>query len=165
MFRKLSLVAATLLAMAPAAKADVLSISAMSFNLYDPSGNPRITATNGTLSPALASDLFAGVTFPKSGLVMCSFALVYQDSNGAENVKATLYRKRFLQGSDAEGAATPLAAVTSSGALGTMQRAKTTSVVGRTVDMVNYFYFVKISAQNFNTIPVGVQIEVKTACP
>lgn len=165
MFRKLSLAATALLALAPAAKADVLSISAMSFNLYDPSGNPRIEATNGTLSPALASDLFAGVTFPRSGLVMCSFALVYQDSNGLEDVSATLYRKRILAGSNAEGAASQLSTVKSTGSLGTMQKAKTTTVAGRTVDMVNYFYFVKIHAQNFNTIPVGVQIEVKTACP
>ena len=158
-------IGASMLIATTAAKAEVISLSSMSFNVY---GNHLSTqdpaATNGALEPVVATNLYSGVLLP-GGQKICRFSLVYQDSNGLENVTATLFRKRILVGSNALAVAQQIASVSSTGSLGTEQIAATSVIAAPIIDNASFFYFVKIFAKNFNTIPVGVQIVVKPTCP
>lgn len=159
-------IAVSLILVAGAARADIVSLSAMGFARYDPTGTSQDpTPTNGILSPVVGTDLYAGVNFPVDGANICRLTLVYGDINQLEGISATLYRKRIVVGGAVDAAPQALAKVASSGMPPGMQKKATTSVSVRRVDEVNYFYYVKVTAQNFNTPLVGVQIEHKPTCP
>ncbi len=165
MFKTLSTLAFAAVALASAAQAEIISISSMGFNRFLPNGGVEATATNGTLEPDGPTVFHAAVQFPVSGRRVCSLALVYQDGNAAQAVSATLLRKPIVIGSDALSAAQTMAVVSSADFANTMQRAKTAAVQLRKIDNKKFFYFLRIAAQNFNTMPVGVQIDVRSVCP
>lgn len=166
MLRKLALPLIAGLIAAPAAQAEVISISAMAFNQFDPlPGDGLPEAINGTLGTTQARTLFAPVQFPKSGHRVCKFSIVFQDSNNGEEVTATLFKKQFVANSDALLPAQTMAIVSSSGFDGTMKRNTNNSVQFRKIDNSKNFYYVQLFMENFNTIPVGVQIDVRSSCP
>lgn len=148
------------------ARADIVSLPAMGFVRYDPTGTSQDpTPDNGTLSPVVGTDLFAGVDFPVNGNSICRLMLIYGDTNPSESISATLYRKRIVLGGPVDAAPDALATVTSVGTVSGMRAKVSNAVTFRRIDEVNYFYYVKVTAQNFNTPLVGVQIIHKPACP
>src|SRR3954468_16472748 len=88
--------------LAPAARAEILSISGAGFIQQcpcAPSGNlPDVT--KGVLVPTDQSNLYAAVDFPVRGQRICSFSMVYQDINNNDTMTARLFRKSFLVGSN-----------------------------------------------------------------
>jgi hypothetical protein len=161
-----ALIAVSSMLVCGSASADVVSLSAMGFVFHDPSGTTEgPTPDNGTLSPVIGIDLYAGVNFPVNGNSICKLTLVYGDTNGTEGISATLFRKKIVIGGTVDAAPEQLAKVASSGTVTGMQAKSTTSVKVRPIDEVNYFYYVKVTAQNFNTPLVGVQIDNRATCP
>ena len=159
-------IAASLILISGAARADIMSLSAMGFVRYDPAGTTQDpTPDNGTLSPVIGTDLFAGLDFPVDGNNICKLTLVYGDINQQEGITATLYRKRIVIGGTVNAAPQQLAQVASTGTVTGMRSKSTSTVYARTIDEANFFYYVKVTAQNFNTPLVGVQVEHKPACP
>lgn len=166
MLRKFAVVPVAAVLFASAAHAETISISAMAFNRYNPVGGVLDpAATNGVLIPDAATLMFAPVQFPKSGHRVCKFSIVFQDSNNGEEVIATLFKKQFVAGSDALSAPQTMAIVSSSGLEGVMRRSTNTSVQFRKIDNSKNFYYVQLFMENFNTIPVGVQLDVRPDCP
>jgi hypothetical protein len=160
--------AAGLSALAPSiAHAEIISLSAMGFahhavstSTQDPNPN------NGTLSPVVGINLYHNVDFPVNGRRICKMTLVFGDTNGAENIVARLFRKRITIGGSVFQQPQAIATVSSAGStdgLRKAMRAVQTSL--QVIDEVNWFYYVEVTAPNFNTPLVGVQIEHKVACP
>ena len=162
---------AAALAFAPAAKADILSISAMGFNTFCPpciGGNTNlaeeergviVTQTNGT-------KYFAPVVIPRSGSRVCAFSLIYQDKNDADTIVAQLKRKIFVEGGNPFNNPRVLATVQSApGVVETTRIARTTTIASPIITNANSFYYVEINAQTFNMNVVGVQIDVRPTCP
>ena len=148
------------------AEAEVIAISAMAFNQFDPlpvDADPQ--AVNGTLVTAEARNMYASVQFPKSGNKVCKVSLVYSDANNGEGITVRLFRKRFVSGSDASLPAQLMTQVVSAGNAGTMQRNSNSTVSFRTIDNAKNFYFLELHIQNFNMQPVGVQIDQRSSCP
>ncbi len=148
------------------ARADILSLSAMGFVRYDPSGtsqDPNPEA--GTLAPVIGTDLFAAAPFPVNGARICKLTLVYGDDNPTEGISATLYRKRIANGGTLDALPLTIAKVSSTGTVTGMRSKSSTSVLSPVIDLAGYFYYVQVTAENFNTILVGVQIEYKATCP
>ncbi|MCU0831014.1 MAG: hypothetical protein MUC58_05785 [Rhizobiaceae bacterium] len=164
-----TLVAALALLMPVPALADIISLPAMGFVHYTPRAGgsplPEPEPQNGVLSPVVSSLLYQGVDFPVNGRFICSMKLIYGDTNAAESIRARLVRKRITPGADPLAPAAAIAVATSTGAPAGMAVATTTTVTARRIDEVNFFYYVEVIAQNFNTRLVGVQIEHKAACP
>ena len=159
-------IAASLILVSGVAHADIISLSAMGFVRYDPTGTSQDpTPDNGTLSPVIGTDLFAALDFPVNGNTICKLTLVYGDTNPQEGISTTLFRKKIVVGGTVNAAPQVLAQVVSSGTITGMGRKSTTTVSGPVIDEANYFYYVRVRAQNYNTPLVGVQIEHKATCP
>lgn len=167
MFRRILVGGLAIAALAGVARADIVSLSAMSFVHQDPTANVQDpTPDNGTLSPVVGVDLFQSVDFPVDGNKICKITLVYGDTNGTEGITAKLMRKRIVIGGVVNAAPAQLAKAASAGTVVGMRRVSANvAAANATIDEVNYFYYVQVTAQNFNTPLVGVQIEHKPACP
>lgn len=151
---------------AGAAYADTISLSAMGFVRYDPAGTTQDpTPDNGTLSPVIGATLFAPVDFPVNGQNVCSLSLTYGDTNMAESISATLFRKRISNGGTVNAAPQAMAKVTSGLTVTGMRTVSTTTVSNRTINEAGFFYYVQVDAPNFNTPLVGVRIDHQATCP
>ena len=167
MHRYLSAFALSALLMAPAAHAEIMSISAMGFTPQFPlnAGVDYPAAVNGIMMPSGATVMLAPVIFPVSGQEVCAVYLTYDDSNFNEKIFAQLIRKPIVFGSISENTQQIMATVNSIGSSGDMRRTSTTAVSLPKINNGNSFYFVKVTAENFNTLLVGVQIDYRPVCP
>ena len=166
MFRHLLALSASALFLCSSARADVLSISAMGFEGRFPAtaGVDPPSQINGVMKPGGATVMFAPVDFPAAGQI-CRMTMVYDDANGNEKITARLIRKRIIIGSSTFDPPQIMATVDSVGSAGTMQKVSTRAVAPRTINETSSFYYVEVTAENFNTALVGVQIEHKLTCP
>lgn len=156
------------LTLAPAARAEILSISGAGFIQQcpcAPSGNlPDVN--RGVLVPTDQSNLYAAVDFPVRGQRICSFSLVYQDINNADTMTARLLRKGFLVGSNPFNNPTVVAsASTAAGVVNTVRKTTTTLANPPAIDETSWFYFVEVSAPTINLNLLGVQIDYRPTCP
>ena len=153
--------------MAPAAHAEIMSISAMGFTPQYPlgAGVDYPAAVNGTLVPSFLTVMHAPVVFPVSGQEVCAVYLTYDDNNADQKISAQLVRKPIVFGSASELGEQIMATVNSVGNLGDMRRTSTTAVSPRKINNGNSFYFMRVTAENFNTVLVGVQIDYRPTCP
>lgn len=163
----LAIVAATF-AFAPAAKADMISISGAAFIQQCPcsaSGNlPDVN--KGVLVPTDQSNLYAAVDFPKNGQKICSLSVVYQDINANDAMTAKLFRKAFVVGGNPFNNPTVIASVSSApGVVNTVRKATTTTINSPTINETTGFYYVEVSVPTINLNLLGVQIDYRPTCP
>jgi hypothetical protein len=166
MLRKIIIASASLLMLAGTVRAETLSLSAMGFVRYDPQGNSQDpNPDNGTLSPVIGVHLFANAGFPVNAEKICKLTLTYGDTNQAETIRATLFRKKIALGGVVNAAPQQVATVVSGTIVTGMRQVTTSTIANPIIDNINYFYYVDVNAMNFNTPLVGVQIVHKTTCP
>ena len=167
MYRHLSALALSAMLMAPAAQAEIMSISAMGFDPQYPfvAGVDHPTQVNGVMVPSGRTIFYAPVQFPVNGQEVCAVYLTFDDSNVNEKIFAQLIRKPIIFGSASEDSQQIMATVNSFGSSGDMRRASTIAIALRKINNGSCFYFVKVTAENFNTVLVGVQIDYRPVCP
>lgn len=154
-------------ALAGTAAANILQISATGFVLHCNCLEPDFSnEEKGVIFPQQSPyRLFSPVVFPVDGQNVCSFSVVYQDKNGAENLAATLKRKRFSLGNDALVEPIVMASVQSAdGVSDAARRARTRDINQPKINAANSFYYVEING-NVNHNLLGVQIDVRPTCP
>lgn len=154
---------------APAAKAEIVSLSATGFTRHCPcveDGTQESNTHAGVLEfTGQANTFYAAVDFPAEGQKICSLALVYRDVNGNDAIRARLFKKSFTNGGQAFTAPTVVATATSAAGVPTTVRiAKTTAINQPTVAQANAFYYVLVDGPTINLAFLGVQIDVKKAC-
>lgn len=157
---------ASLFGYAGSAQADVLQISALGFVQHcNPCANPDVEQ-NGVLLPQNSFfHLFSPVIFPVDGQNVCSFSLVYQDANGAENMRASLKQKQFVVGQSAlDTPAFVMATVQSAGSANVVGRKITKAITHPKINSLRSFYYVELEG-NVNENVLGVQIDVRPTCP
>jgi len=104
--------------------------------------------------------------FPVNGQNVCSFSLIYQDTNGGETLKASLKQKRFVVGGATFHVPVTMASVsTAAGTVSTIRKATTSAITNPTITAANSFYYVEIDQANVNLNVLGVQIDVRPTCP
>ena len=179
LFRKISGLAAVLslygaIAFGSSASAEILQIAGPAFNVHCPcstSGAAGIgqdtigSVTDFGILESAQGKYYAAVPFPRSGDRICRFSLIYQDNDGDHNVTAQLVRKKIALGSSAFTPATVIAQVRSGGAEAFVRRRSTTNIAPRIVNTSEAFYFVELDFPEDLIEVVGVQIDVRTACP
>lgn len=161
--------AATLLGAAPAARAEIVSLSATGFVRHCPcveDGTQESNTHDGVLEFLGQNNTFyAAVDFPTEGQKICSLALVYRDVNGNDAIRARLFKKSFTNGGNPFTAPTVVATATSAtGVPATVRIAKTTAINQPTVAQANAFYYVLVDGPTINLAFLGVQIDVKKTC-
>jgi hypothetical protein len=156
------------LALTPAAKAEIISISATDFVVRCPCvGNAQdATQDNGLVLPVDQTRFFASVPFPTNNQKVCSFSLVYQDINNNNAMTARLLRKVFVVGSNPTAAPVVMATVnTAIGVLSSVRKVTTTTIATPTIVKGNAFYYVEVFAPEINLNFLGVQIDHRATCP
>jgi hypothetical protein len=154
-------------ALAPVAKADILSISGAAFVRQCPcnAGDTLPDVKKGVLVPTSRSTFDAAVDFPKNGQKICSLSLVYEDTNNKDSMTARLLRKSFTPGGNPFNNPTILATVQSApGMLATVRKA-TFFLDPPTIDETTGFYFVEVSTPTINLNLLGVQVDYRPSCP
>lgn len=157
-----------MLALAPAAKAEIISISATDFVVRCPCvGNAQdATQNNGLVLPIDQTRFFASVPFPTKNEKVCSFSLVYQDINNNNAMTARLLRKVFVVGSNPTAAPIVMATVASAvGVVSSVRKVTTTTINTPTIVKGNAFYYVEVSVPTTNLNFLGVQIDHRATCP
>ena len=152
-----------------AAQAEIVSLSATGFTRHCPcieDGTQESNTHDGVLEMIGQNNTFyANVDFPRDGDKVCSVSLVYRDVNGADAIRARLFRKSFASGGNPFNAPTLMATATSaSGTQSTTRIAKTTSISASTVAQTSGFYYVLVDGPTINLAFLGVQIDVRSAC-
>ena len=153
----------------PVAKAEIVSLSATGFTRHCPcveDGTQESNTHVGVLEmTGQNSTFYANVDFPRDNDKVCSVSLVYRDVNGADAIRARLFRKSFSSGGNTFSNPTLMATATSaSGTQTTTRIAKTTSIASATVSQSSGFYYVLVDAPTINLAFLGVQIDVRSAC-
>lgn len=162
------LLCAGTLAMAPAAKADVLSISAAAFIKQCPcvSGSTPPEVNNGVLISLNQSNVYAAVDFPNNGQKVCSLAVVYEDINANDHLTARLLRKEVKIGGNPFKEPNVIAEVESAPRVPpTIRKSTTFAITSPTVNDTTGFYFVEVSIPTINLNLLGVQIDYRPICP
>ena len=159
----------TLLGAAPAARAEIINLSATGFVQHCPcveDGTQESNTHVGVLELIGQNNTFyANVDFPADGARVCSVSLVYRDVNGNDAIRARLYRKAFASGGNFFASPTLMATATSaSGTTATTRIAKTTSIASATVAQSSGFYYVLVDGPTINLAFMGVQIDVRSSC-
>lgn len=154
--------ALTAFAAAPAARAEILQLSATAFV-------PRGTATPGEAGAGLLQNAtgkyYAAVPFPVGGMRVCRFILLYRDFDVDFNITAKLLRKNHNVGGTAFDPPTVMAQVASTGSVDTMRRALTSTITNPAIWPAIVFYYVELDIPFSALQVVGVQIEHKASCP
>lgn len=158
-----------LLGLAPAARAEIVSLSATGFTRHCPcveDGTQESDTQNGVLQmTGQFSNFYAAVDFPADGRRVCSLSLVYRDVNGNDAIRARLFKKTFSSGGQAFTAPVLMATATSAaGTQPTVRIAKTTAITQPVIAQANAFYYVQVDAPTINLAFLGVQIDVKPTC-
>jgi hypothetical protein len=160
--------AVSVVAFAGGARANILQLSATAFTARCPCVDfDNAEELNGVLEPQSSqSRFFSAVMFPVSGQNVCSFSLVYQDTNASETLTASLKQKKFAVGGATFGAPVTMASVsTGAGAVNTVRKATTSAITNPKITAGNSFYYVEIDQANINLNVLGVQIDVRPTCP
>ena len=155
--------ALTAFAAVPAARAEILQLSATGFvsrgvtsSTDDENAGMLLNATG---------QYYAIVPFSVAGMRVCSFSLWYRDNDVDHNITARLLRKRVVVGGDAFAAPVVMAQVTSTGAVNTMQRVSTTAITNPVIAPGAAIYYVDLDIPFSALEIVGVQIVHKATCP
>jgi hypothetical protein len=153
----------------PQAKAEIISISATGFVRHCPcveDGTQESNTHDGVLEmTGQFSTFYAAVDFPKDGLKVCSLSLVYRDVNGADAIRARLFKKTFTNGGPAFNPPVTMATATSaSGTADAVRIATTTAITQPTVAQARAFYYVMVDAPTINLAFLGVQINASSTC-
>jgi hypothetical protein len=155
---------------APAAKAEMISLSGVAFVKrcpcpvgVDGDGSEESNGVLKTIDPE--SRFFANVVFPVSGQRVCGFRLLYRDFNALDPLIAKLFKKPVAIGGNPFAAPTLMAQVTSAAGASNLERiAATAAIAAPVINNFNSFYYVEVDAETFNLDIVGVQIDVRPAC-
>jgi hypothetical protein len=158
------------LGLLPVAQAELLVYSATDFvrRCPCPFDTPdRTEVDNGVLKVVDPdSRFFTAVSFPVNGQQVCRFSLLYHDVNAQDTLTARLIRKPVVIGGNPFSSPEIMATVRSaSGVPNTVRRATTTAITRPTITKGSAFYYVEVEAPTFNLNMVGVQIDVRPACP
>jgi hypothetical protein len=157
-------------ALAPAAQADVLSMSAAGFVRQCPCGTGTSPAdlTQGVIVPTSQAKFYANVDFPKNGQKICGLTMVYEDINGNNAMSAKLFRKAFAPGGNPFNPPTVIASVASAGGVPATVRTVSNFAVNAaksTIDETTGFYFVEVATPTINLNLLGVQVDYRAVCP
>lgn len=158
-----------ILAHATPAKAEIIQLAAPGFVQHCPCSVDATDPTEvntGTVDIIKQnSRLFASVPFPKDGDKVCSVSLIYRDVNGADSIRARLFKKAFTIGGNAYAAPVAMATVTSApGVVDTVRKATTTAITQNVIAKGSAFYYVLVDAPTINLAFLGVQIDVRSTC-
>jgi hypothetical protein len=153
-------------AAAPAAKAAILSVSAIGFiqQCAPVCGDPPVLE-KGVLKPTESTTLFAAVDFPTNGQKICSLSLVYQDTNNNDAMTARLFRKAFAVGGNPFNNPAVIATVSSAAGVSNTARKATTVIDSAPINETSGFYFVEVTLPTINLNLIGVQIDYRPSCP
>jgi hypothetical protein len=167
--KKLTMLAlfAGTVALAPVAKAEVLSISGAAFVRQCPCGPGTMPpdVNKGVLVALSQSTLYAAVDFPKNGQEICSLSIVYEDINAKDSMTAKLLRKAFTVGGNPFGNPAVVATVRSAPSVPATIRKATFFPDAPPIDDTTGFYFVEVSIPTNNLNLLGVQIDYRPSCP
>jgi len=106
---------------------------------------------------------FVQVVFPvTTGQKVCSFTMIYEDTNATDTLIARLMRKGYKIGGDPFAAPTVIAKVESaSGTPATVRQATTTAITSPTISATNAFYYIEADVATFNLNILGFLIGYK----
>ena len=155
--------ALTSIAAAPAARAEILQLSATAF--VSRGVTSSIDDENAGMLLNATGQYYSIVPFPAGGMRVCRFSLWYRDNDVDHNITARLLRKRVVVGGNAFAAPVVMAQVASAGAVSTMQRASTTAITNPFIAPGAAIYYVDLDIPFEALEIVGVQIEHKASCP
>jgi len=160
-------IVAALLGLSGTASAFILQISATAFVPRDEAVPDTDIGEefNGLLLNA-DGRYFAPVVFPRAGRV-CSFSLVFRDSDGDPGIDITarLMRKKFGGAAGAFDPPVVMARAKSTGADNFIRVAEDVTIKQGAIRPGNSFYFVELDVP-FSTLEVlGVQIDFRETCP
>jgi hypothetical protein len=167
----LAFLAGTAAALAPAAQADILSMSAAGFVRQCPPCGPGTTPADlnkGVIVPTSVLKLYASVDFPKNGQKICGLTMVYEDVNGNNAMSAKLLRKAAVPGGNPFSNPTVIASVASAGGVPATVRTVSNFAItpsNSTINETTGFYFVEVSMPTINLNLLGVQIDYRPVCP
>lgn len=160
--------AAVLTGVSPS-RAETLSISATGLVRHCPCGatpNDLAEESNGVfVGQTPDGRYFVPVVFPvTTGQNVCSFSMVYQDTNAADVIKARLFGKAFAVGSNPAGGRHVIAAVNSANGVVNTVRVATTSTINAAAINPKWFYYIEVDVPTVNLNILGFQIVYKPAC-
>jgi len=156
--------------LATPASAEVLSISATGLVRHCPCGaspNDGAEESKGVFEGETPDGrYFVPVVFPvTSGQKVCSFTMVYEDTNAADTMTAFLYRKTWKAGGNPFANPTKMATVKSAaGTPATVRVASSTTITTPAIGP-NFFYYIEVDVKTANLNLLGFQVEYKAACP
>lgn len=168
MFRASCVMAMSALYLSGPASAAIVSIPAAAFHVAAPSTqtlNAFPDLLKGKLQAAGMATLVAPIDFPVDGHTICRMTLVYEDKNGAENLKVRLLRKSAVSGVNADTAPIVMGQVSSVGSASVTSMTSTTSFAPNRIDELRSFYYLDTGFVNFNLNLIGVQLDVRSVCP
>jgi hypothetical protein len=158
--------AAAIVAWMPAATAEIIQISAITFVVRE--RDPALglgVAQQGVLTDAKGI-FYAAVNFPANGQRVCKFSLVYRDNDADSQTLARLLKKKIILGDVPFTPPVLMAGMNTGIATGAMgvKRKSLTAITEPIIDLNNAFYYVEI--QNTSTLleVLGVEIDVRQAC-
>jgi hypothetical protein len=158
----LVIAAAALLGVGPS-QAETLSISATALVLRCPctGGGEDIAEENRGVFVAQKPDgrYFVPVVFPvTTGQKVCSFSMIYQDTNAADTVRSRLYGKSYAVGGNAVGGRHVIATVNSAAGVVTTVRVATTTAIASPTVNPNWLYYIEADVPTVNLNLLGVKI-------
>jgi hypothetical protein len=164
-----ALFAAFTLVAIPQSRAETISISATGLTLRCPctGGAEDIAEEDHGLFVGKKPDgrYFMPVVFPKTaGQKVCSFTMIYQDTNMADTLTARLYGKSYAVGGNPLGGRHVIATVKSAaGNVATVRVATTTAITTPNVNP-NWLYYIEADVKTVNLNLIGFKIEYKPTC-
>lgn len=150
-------------------RAETLSISATGLVLRcpcTPDAEDTAEEDRGLLIAQKANGrYFVPVIFPKTvGQKVCSFTMLYQDTNAADTITARLYGKSAVVGGNAVGGRHTLATLTSAGGVVNTVRQATTTAIAAAVIRATWFYYIEVDLKTVNLNVIGFRVEYKPTC-
>jgi hypothetical protein len=162
-------IATAILAGIGASRAATLSISATGLVLRCPctGGGEDIAEENKGLFVAQKPDgrYFMPVVFPNTaGQKVCSFSMIYQDTNAADSISAHLFGKSYTVGGNALGGRHTIATVNSAAGVVNTVRVATTSAITTSTINPNWLYYIEADIPTVNLNVIGFKIVYKPTC-
>jgi hypothetical protein len=162
------IIVAMFAAIAPS-RAETLSISATGLVLRCPCVSDAQDTAEESKGLFLAQKpqgrYFVPVVFPKTaGQKICTFSMVYQDTNAKDRIVARLFGKSYTVGGNAEGGRNAIAKLVSANGVVTTVRTATTSAISTPTINPNWFYYIEVDLTTVNLNLIGFQVEYKPTC-
>ncbi len=164
----IAIVLALLAAAAPAARADIISISAAGLIQQNPCAQSNCNAEldHGVMVANADARYYAAIDFPVNGNKICSLSFAYQDINNNDPMTVRLLRKSFAVGSDPFSNPTVVASVSSAtGVVQTVRKSTVKLSPQPSINDTNAAYFIEVEAPTINLNILGVQIDHRPSCP